>query len=99
MCCFALEIVWDVWWCYGDSVGRLTLLWRFSDMFFVVTEILWDVWFCCGDSLGCLLLLWGFCQIFGISMDIGMFIALEIGGAMGIFSTFKVLMELLFDVL
>jgi hypothetical protein len=48
----ALEILWDVWWYYGDSVrylgflwrlGCLVLLWRFCGIFDVGLEILWGV--------------------------------------------------------
>jgi hypothetical protein len=36
----ALEILWDVWCCSGDSVGYFVLLWRFCEMFGVAMEIL-----------------------------------------------------------
>jgi hypothetical protein len=65
----ALEILWDVWWCCGDSVGclvslwgfleRLQFSWRFCGICDDTTEFLWDIWCCHGDFSVYLKLLWG----------------------------------------
>jgi hypothetical protein len=61
----AVEIIQDVWCCYGDSMGYLVLLWKLYRMFGVAMEILWVIWCCCRGSIGCLVLLWRFYGMFG----------------------------------
>jgi hypothetical protein len=36
----AVEIIWDVWCCCGDSVRYLVLLWRLCGMFSVAVGII-----------------------------------------------------------